>query len=144
MLAVIAMLTLLPAAQAYYDPAAQRWLNRDPIEEQGGMNLHRFSLNDPINSRDPFGLNWQGGAEFPQTITFPDGTVYVTQPNNTSGGAGSAGNRCPAYSSLPPGFLNGETGSGDPSIIGPPITNPPQPPPPPRCSICTHNRPVIS
>jgi hypothetical protein len=33
-----------------------RWVNRDPIEEQGGLNLYVVVLNDPINSVDAFGL----------------------------------------------------------------------------------------
>ena len=31
-------------------------MNRDPIEESGGLNLYGYILNDPINSIDPFGL----------------------------------------------------------------------------------------
>ena len=33
-----------------------RWLNRDPIEEEGGINLYAFVRNNPINSIDPNGL----------------------------------------------------------------------------------------
>lgn len=47
-LLVVASLSLLPAAHAYYDPAAQRWLNRDPIAENGGFNLFAFVVNSPI------------------------------------------------------------------------------------------------
>jgi RHS repeat-associated protein len=32
----------------YYDPNLQRWLSRDPIEENGGINLFGFSCNDPL------------------------------------------------------------------------------------------------
>jgi RHS repeat-associated protein len=39
-----------------YDPNLQRWIQRDPIAEQGGINLHQFVGNDPINGVDPFGL----------------------------------------------------------------------------------------
>jgi hypothetical protein len=31
------------------------WLNRDPIEEDGGINLYAFVENDPVNSSDPLG-----------------------------------------------------------------------------------------
>jgi RHS repeat-associated protein len=34
-----------------------RWLSRDPIAEQGGLNLYGYCLNDPINHVDPFGLS---------------------------------------------------------------------------------------
>jgi RHS repeat-associated protein len=40
----------------FYSPALGRWASRDPIEEQGGLNLHVIVLNDPVNSVDAFGL----------------------------------------------------------------------------------------
>ena len=40
----------------FYDPNLQRWLNRDPIEKQGGVNHYRFVKNEPINNVDPLGL----------------------------------------------------------------------------------------
>ena len=41
----------------YYDPSAGRWLSRDPIGEQGGVNLYGMVRNDPVNSVDTLGLN---------------------------------------------------------------------------------------
>jgi RHS repeat-associated protein len=44
-----------------YDPNFQRWLNPDPIGEQGGMNLFAFVGNNPINKVDPLGtteIDW--------------------------------------------------------------------------------------
>jgi len=32
-----------------YDPNLERWLNRDPIEENGGINLYEPNYNDPLN-----------------------------------------------------------------------------------------------
>ena len=40
----------------FYDPNLQRWLNKDPIGEGGGVNLHGFVCNDPANQNDPMGL----------------------------------------------------------------------------------------
>ncbi len=40
----------------YYHPQLGRWPSRDPIEEQGGMNLYAFVGNDPTGSHDLFGL----------------------------------------------------------------------------------------
>ena len=40
----------------YYSPALGRWLSRDPIEEQGGLNLYGFVNNDPVNAYDTLGL----------------------------------------------------------------------------------------
>jgi len=39
----------------YYDPETGRWPNRDPIEEQGGLNLYAFVGNDGVNSWDYLG-----------------------------------------------------------------------------------------
>jgi RHS repeat-associated protein len=39
----------------YYEPALQRWINRDPIGEEGGLNLYEFVWNDPSNHFDPSG-----------------------------------------------------------------------------------------
>ncbi len=40
----------------YYDPSLQRFLNRDPIAEQGGINLYAYVANNPINIYDDLGL----------------------------------------------------------------------------------------
>ena len=40
----------------YYDPVTGRWPSRDPIEEQGGLNLYAFVGNDSLNYFDYLGL----------------------------------------------------------------------------------------
>ncbi len=40
----------------FYDPSLERWINRDPIEEEGGVNLYVFVANDPIERIDTRGL----------------------------------------------------------------------------------------
>ena len=40
----------------YYNSVTGRWLNRDPIEEQGGLNLYGMVRNDPVNFWDYLGL----------------------------------------------------------------------------------------
>ena len=42
----------------YYDPKTGRWPSRDPIEEEGGMNLYSFGPNNPICGFDDLGLSW--------------------------------------------------------------------------------------
>ena len=39
----------------YYDPKTGRWLSRDPIEEEGGINLYGFVGNDGVNKWDLLG-----------------------------------------------------------------------------------------
>jgi RHS repeat-associated protein len=38
-----------------YSSAFGRFITRDPIEEQGGINLYRYVGNDPVNRIDPKG-----------------------------------------------------------------------------------------
>ncbi|MCH8541890.1 MAG: RHS repeat-associated core domain-containing protein [Opitutales bacterium] len=46
----------------YYDPETGRWPNRDPIEEEGGLNLYGFVGNDGVNAWDVLGLQRRGGS----------------------------------------------------------------------------------
>jgi RHS repeat-associated protein len=39
-----------------YDPQTGRWLSKDPIEEEGGMNLYGYVGGDPVSYTDPEGL----------------------------------------------------------------------------------------
>ena len=41
----------------YYDPKTGRWPSRDPIEEEGGINLYGFIWNDGTNGVDYLGLD---------------------------------------------------------------------------------------
>jgi len=54
----------------FYEPNLQRWVNRDPIQEEGGINLYGFVNNNPINFFDPLGL-----AEID---TMPNGRTVIT------------------------------------------------------------------
>ena len=40
----------------YYLPALGRWPNRDPIGEEGGLNLYVFAENNGVNFVDAYGL----------------------------------------------------------------------------------------
>ncbi len=39
-----------------YDAQTSRWLSRDPLGEEEGMNLYAYVANSPVNGVDPLGL----------------------------------------------------------------------------------------
>ena len=51
---------LLYYGYRYYSANTGRWLNQDPIEERGGLNLYGFVGNDGINDSDFAGLRSWG------------------------------------------------------------------------------------
>jgi uncharacterized protein RhaS with RHS repeats len=51
-------------ATRYYNTTTGKWINRDPIEETGGVNVYGFVGNDGINTLDILGL-YEGGADKP-------------------------------------------------------------------------------
>jgi len=62
----------------YYNPADGRWINRDPIAEEGGWNLYAFISNNAINKGDKNGLGFDlpiPHPEFP-TPTSNGGNVW--------------------------------------------------------------------
>ena len=48
---------LLCLTHRYYDPGTGRFLNRDPIGYQGGVNLYGFAGGNPVNESDPNGTD---------------------------------------------------------------------------------------
>ncbi|MCH8476172.1 MAG: RHS repeat-associated core domain-containing protein [Opitutales bacterium] len=46
----------------YYDPQTGRWPNKDPIEEEGGLNLYAMVANNPVNVWDVLGLRGSGAS----------------------------------------------------------------------------------
>jgi hypothetical protein len=43
-------------ALAFYCPSTGTWPNRDPMQEQGGLNLYGFVADDPLDKVDRLGL----------------------------------------------------------------------------------------
>ena len=50
-------LGLVAAPFRFYRPDLGRWLSRDPIEEEGGINLYGYVGNNPLFWVDPLGLD---------------------------------------------------------------------------------------
>ena len=94
LLPFLVMAASLQLTLGYYDPAAQRWINRDPLGDAGSVaydqmprpdsyvaylrsqtegNVDLFINNAPLTRIDPFGLQvWQGpGAPAPPNSTLP-------------------------------------------------------------------------
>ena len=47
----------------YYDPTTRSWLSRDPLCEEGGVNLYAYCQDDPVGNHDPIGLAEDGFFE---------------------------------------------------------------------------------
>jgi len=56
----------------YYDPNTGRWPSRDPIEEEGGINLYGFVGNDGVSAWDFLGN---------QCLTILDGKIIPCDDN---------------------------------------------------------------
>jgi RHS repeat-associated protein len=70
-----------------YDPTLQRWLNRDPIGEAGGVNVYGFVGNDPMSSVDPYGLTWavfslEAWGQLVHDLLFGDHAAPTVDPNS--------------------------------------------------------------
>lgn len=73
-----------------YDPNLGRWLNRDPIGEEGGVNLYGFVGNSPLNRVDPLGLegnpvmglggSWNSDPYGPGGLFYDPGYLYTPPP----------------------------------------------------------------
>ncbi len=66
---------LSETGRRYYTPGLGRWVNRDPIGEQGGLNLLLFSLNSPTGAIDHLG---QKALSVVQEINI-EGVTYTCQ-----------------------------------------------------------------
>ncbi len=97
----------------YYEPSLQRWINRDPIGQNGGLNPYSFLQNDSVNSTDPHGL-WVISWRLNLTATFIVGvnfSIGITLDDDLDIGVQISGkpdkpglNRCNAVGiGVPPG-----------------------------------------
>ena len=71
----------------YYDPLTGRWPSRDPIEEEGGINLYGFVYNDPYTWYDFLGgrpgvpPGNQGPGIYQDNNTMPNTGPVATRGN---------------------------------------------------------------
>jgi RHS repeat-associated protein len=58
---------LLCLTHRYYDPGTGRFVNRDPIGYNGGVNLYGFAGGNPVNFADPSGYQAERSFVSPET-----------------------------------------------------------------------------
>lgn len=75
----------------YYDPKNGRFINRDPIEESGGLNLYVFCGNNPVNRWDYLGMCDDPNTNFANkeddTVTVGPGEGNTESGENNTGSA---------------------------------------------------------
>jgi len=99
----------------YYSPEIGRFISQDPAGLSAGLNLYAYAGDDPVDYRDPLGLDRGAGYGFGANPGMgPDG-----------GSGDPAGPSDPSGPSSPP--------QGPPTPPAPPPQTP-QPPQPPPCS----------
>ncbi len=82
----------------FYSPGTGRWINRDPLEEDGGLNLYAMVENNPTNLADEYG---ERGVAFPgalkalKSIGIPNSRIgqIVGSRSTYSGGTHGASGR---------------------------------------------------
>ncbi len=68
----------------FYHPALMRWLTRDPIEEEGGLNLYMYVDNAPLVRIDVKGLSsYRIGTQPPAKKIVLDRTTWNSMPGNS-------------------------------------------------------------
>ncbi|WP_390503153.1 RHS repeat-associated core domain-containing protein [Vibrio harveyi] len=66
----------------FYSSYQRRWLNRDPLQEQGGINLYAYVNGDPLGYIDPDGRFVLVSPPPPLPIGLPINQMTGNSPNN--------------------------------------------------------------
>ena len=85
----------------YYLPTLGRWLTRDPIGYQGGINLYEYAFDAPSTRLDPSGLQGWGAPPWGSMYTPPPTSIADTNLYSTGSGVAPLPNTGPNYPSGP-------------------------------------------
>jgi len=99
-----------------YSASLGRFINRDPVEERGGLNLFEYVSENPINFRDPSGMLLgvpRTAPDIPSAVTC--GARPMVRPFN--GKIDEHGNDSPAVDPGPANTIPDSRGPGDPLTI---------------------------
>jgi hypothetical protein len=66
----------------YLDPVTGRWINRDPIEESGGVNLYGFVGNDGVATTDILGLDLYLNLQVGENEIGFFAAIFATDPTS--------------------------------------------------------------
>jgi hypothetical protein len=109
-----------------YEPNMARWLTRDPIGEDGGLNLYGFVGNDAVNKADDLGLACACKCKKVK-VSFSPSTIFGNMKIGFYSGPGGEEfgsvitiawtvdgdpTKCKYYLYEPPGGVNGSGPSG--------------------------------
>lgn len=107
---------LLFVRNRWYDPEGGRFVNEDPAGFAGGANLYTFADNDPVNGRDPSGLDFLSCYYTPgYEESTANGTIsYAGYWTCYGGGGDGGGGGSSGPSNYDPRHGGGGGGSGKP------------------------------
>ncbi|UDQ98383.1 RHS repeat-associated core domain-containing protein [Lentisphaerota bacterium WC36G] len=71
----------------YYNPVNGKWLKRDPIEEDGGMNVYGFVNNNSVSYYDNLGNSMALGQSGPYSVGGNSTDARPNSSGNHSGGS---------------------------------------------------------
>jgi len=103
---------LLYYGYRYYTPSTGRWLNRDRIEEKGGLNVYSFNYNEPTRWIDVLGSAPADTQDFSCIKSGPLTANNKSRDEFDAGGPyagqhftdwGDGGNNCDSYGCNTPG-----------------------------------------